>query len=67
MIQSEILPTIMQGISMLMPRLDLLTQTSWLVYGPDPAVGITFIIVQGVLFSSILLVASLIDLHRRQF
>jgi hypothetical protein len=67
MIQSEILPAVMQGISMLMPRLDLMVQTSWLVYGPDPSVNVYFIAMQGAVFSLILLVAAMIDLHRRQF
>lgn len=67
MLSSEILPNIMQLISMLMPRLDLMVQTSWLVYGPDPLVSLEFIFIQGAVFSFILLLAALIDLRRRQF
>ena len=66
-INLEFLEVIMQAISMLMPRLDLMTQTSWLVYGPDAQTGYIFIIFQGVVYSGLILSAALIDMHRRQF
>ena len=58
---------IMQVISMVMPRLDLMGQTSWLVYGPDPSYGYGFIALQTALYVAVLNVASVIDLHKRQF
>ena len=61
------LTIIMKGISSIMPRLDLLGQTSWLVYGPDAATGFGFVALQGAVFTALILVAALIDLARRKF
>lgn len=63
----KILEYIMQGISAVMPRLDLMGQTSWLVYGADTQTGIAFVFLQGAVFTILILLASLIDLVRRQF
>ncbi|MEZ5813230.1 MAG: hypothetical protein R3E13_00650 [Alphaproteobacteria bacterium] len=63
----QIMETLMQVISALMPRLDLMAQTSWLVYGPDPRVGYSFILLQGIIYAGLILLAALIDLRRRQF
>ncbi len=54
-------------ISYFIPRLDLMAQTSWLVYGPDPSVDCTFILLRGAFFTLLVLAASIIDLLRRQF
>lgn len=58
---------IMKAISMLIPRLDLLTQTSWLLYGGGGFTDYVFIFMQAVVFTVLILVASLIDLVRSQF
>lgn len=63
----ELLEGIMQLISAIMPRLDLLGQTSWLLYGVDEQIGLGFVIVQGLVFTALVVLASLIDLVRRQF
>ena len=65
---SVFLNPIMNFISMIVPRIDLMTQTSWLVY-PDAGgdVGFAFIAIQGVVYSALLICAALIDLRRRQF
>jgi hypothetical protein len=62
------LQSTMNIIAMVVPRLDLMGQTSWLVY-PDSAgdVGFGFMLVQGVLYSALLICAALVDLRRRQF
>lgn len=58
--------TLVQIISIVTPRLDLMGQTSWLVYGaPDLTFG--FIGLQGVLFSGLFILGACIDLFRRQF
>ena len=57
----------MKMVSSVTPRLDLMGQTSWLVYGVSENIGFTFIIAQGLLFLSIVIVAALIDLVMRQF
>lgn len=65
---SNVLEYIMQGISAVTPRLDLMGQTSWLVYGFDAeTVGFGFVVLQGLVFSFLIILASLIDLIRRQF
>ncbi len=59
---------IMNVIAMVVPRLDLMGQTTWLVY-PDMAgdVGFGFLLVQGVFYTALLVCAALVDLRRRQF
>lgn len=64
---SGILTQILQVISMVVPRLDLMAQSSWLVYGPEDSIGFLFLLVQLVLYSALLIGAALVDLTRRQF
>jgi hypothetical protein len=67
-LDTELLEWIMQGISIVVPRLDLLGQTSWLIYGPGGGeVGAGFVIIQGLVFTVLVTLASLVDLVRRQF
>ena len=63
----EPLEVVMQTISAIMPRLDLMAQTSWLVYDVDQQIGYGFVITQGVLYAGLLLLAALIDMQRRKF
>ena len=57
-----------QLASVITPRLDLLGQTSWLLYGVDQAViGFGFVCLQGVFFCSLVFLAALLDLLNRQF
>lgn len=63
----EILNGGMKMISMIIPRLDLMTQTSWLVYGSASISDYAFLLVQTVVFLGLILTATLIDLVRRQF
>ena len=58
---------VMEGVSMLMPRLDLMTQTSWLVYGMPDNVGYPFLILQGLIYGGVVVWAAYIDLRFRQF
>jgi hypothetical protein len=59
---------LMNGISMFMPRIDLFAQTTWLVYPQGGHnVGYAFILLQGLLYSGLLVCAAVIDLRRRQF
>ena len=58
----------LQTISALMlPRLDLLTQTSWLVYGIDDTVGVVFVLAQGAIYTALAMCAALLDMRYRQF
>ncbi len=54
-------------ISIVIPRLDLLTQTSWLIYGGGILSDWIFVVAQGFVFISLITVAAWIDLRRRQF
>lgn len=65
---SVILNPVMNIISMVVPRLDLMAQTAWLVY-PDGMhnVGFGFILAQGIFYCGLLICAALIDLRHRQF
>lgn len=63
----EGLEQMMQVISMILPRLDLMAQTSWLIYGPGAEHDFAMIIAQGAVFTVMVVAAALIDLARRQF
>lgn len=63
----KFLSMIMQVISSVTPRLDLMGQTSWLIYGPDNTVSYPFLVMQGVTFVALVLAASMVDLLRRKF
>ena len=56
-----------QMISAITPRLDLMGQTSWLVYGVEADVDFGFVFMQCAVFTALVLLASLLDLVRRQF
>lgn len=63
----HVLAAVFKMVSMLVPRLDLMTQTSWLLYGVESLRDYWLIIVQAVFFLFLILMAALIDLRRRQF
>lgn len=63
----ELLNQVMNMVAMLMPRLDLMTQTSWLIYGNTGVQDYLFILLQTAVFLALILTAALIDLVRRQF
>ena len=65
----NLLSTIMKLVSVIVPRLDLMGQTSWLLYGTagESAVGYYFIVGQAAVYSALLIMAALVDLMRRQF
>jgi hypothetical protein len=63
-----ILSLIMKTVSLIVPRLDLMGQSSWLIYGTgDSTVGFGFVLIQGLIYSGLLVTAALVDLARRQF
>jgi len=82
-----VLGRVMDVISVIVPRLDMMGQTSWLVYGVEGSVGVKFlpdvgayalwmtdhfgltgfIILQGAVFSGLLLAAAFYDFTRKQF
>ena len=54
-------------VSIFVPRLDIMGQTSWLIYGVEGEVGFPFLFLQGAIFSGLIFGAAYIDLNRRQF
>ena len=64
---SSLMNTIFQFISVFLPRLDLMAQTSWLVYGVGDISDIILLVAQAMIFSVFILCACLLDLMRRQF
>lgn len=61
------LEKIMNFVSIFIPRLDLMGQTSWLLYGTSGEVNFTFLFLQGAIFCGFILAAAYYDLSRRQF
>jgi len=57
----------MNMVSTITPRLDLMGQTSWLLYGVEGDANYSFLVIQGALFCILILCATLIDLIRKQF
>ena len=64
---AEIISVVLKVISILTPRLDLMGQSSWLIYGVEGAIGPGFILLQTLLFGGLLVTATCLDLLRRQF
>lgn len=57
----------LQLVSVITPRLDLLGQSSWLIYGFDDHMALLQAILQGVVFSALVISAACLDFVRRQF
>ena len=57
---------VMEFVSIIIPRLDLMTQTNWLLYGVED-ISVLFICAQGLIFSGLLVTSAMVDLVRRQF
>ena len=58
---------VLQIISVITPRLDLMGQTSWLIYGVDSDFSVVHILSQGFVFTALVLFAASLDFIRRQF
>jgi ABC-type transport system involved in multi-copper enzyme maturation permease subunit len=56
---------IVQAIALVLPRLDEMTQASWLVAGPPTAGAIASVLVQTVVYTVLLVAAAQFDLHRQ--
>lgn len=61
------LSKLMELISIFIPRLDLLGQTKWLLYGTPAEISFGFVFAQGGVFLTLIILATVMDLHRRQF
>lgn len=62
-----LLEKIMLVVSMVVPRLDLLARSEWLVYGLSQTITFTFLGVQLILFTGLIFFATLLDFNRREF
>lgn len=62
-----LLSKLMELISIFIPRFDLLGQTKWILYGIPPEISVGFILAHAGIFLSLIVGATVIDLHRRQF
>lgn len=58
---------VLQFVSVVIPRLDLFGQTSWLIYGMENLNYFLIILAQGIVFSVLVFLATLLDLIKRQF
>jgi hypothetical protein len=56
---------IVQAIALVLPRLDEMTQASWLVAGPPTAGAIATVLVQTAVYTVLLVAAAQFDLHRQ--
>lgn len=62
---SEISDTMLRGISLVLPRLDRFTQTSWLVYPGEADPALLLLIVQFLLFTCLIVAATMFDFYRK--
>ncbi len=64
---NRVMKFVLQGISTVVPRLDLFGNTQWLLYGADIHHTLLVIVPQTLIFIPLLLVATMLDFRRRQF
>lgn len=57
----------MQMVSVITPRLDLLGQSSWLIYGVEDGYSLLYALGQGGIFTLFILLAAGLDFVRREF
>jgi ABC-type transport system involved in multi-copper enzyme maturation permease subunit len=57
----------MQAISMLVPRFDLMGQTSWLLYDVQGDVGWFFLVMQPLVYNALIFTALAYDFNKKQF
>lgn len=64
---TEIVARTMDVISVVIPRLDLMGQSAWLVHGLEGEVGALVVLAQGVVYAPLIIAATVFDMQRRQF
>ena len=57
----------MQMVSVISPRLDLLGQSSWLIYGVQDGYSLLYALCQGAFYSVLVLLAASLDFVKREF
>lgn len=63
----EIIRILLDLLALLLPDLDVFTQTGWLVYGTGAARDLAPVVVQTLIYTGLLSAAALFDLYRRNF
>jgi hypothetical protein len=58
---------IIDAIAFVLPGLDRMTQTGWLIYGPPSAAEIMQVLAQTAVYTLLLCGAALFDLQRKNF
>ena len=58
---------VMEAISIVIPRLDLFGQTSWLIYGVGGEIGLSVIAIQALVYAPMIVAAAVFDMKRWQF
>ncbi|MBF0145069.1 MAG: ABC transporter permease [Magnetococcales bacterium] len=58
---------LIDALAFVLPALDRLTRSDWLVYGTGGWDDLIFVVVQGGIYLSLLVAAALIDLYRKNF
>ena len=58
---------VMEAISIVIPRLDLFGQTSWLIYGVGGEIGLSIIALQALVYAPLIVAAAIFDMKRWQF
>ena len=58
---------VMEAISIVIPRLDLFGQTSWLIYGVGGEIGLSVIALQALVYAPLIVAAAIFDMQRWQF
>lgn len=66
-LKGQITEMVMLVISVVTPRLDLMGQASWLLYGAEGDTNLLFIAAHGVAYLFLITIAILIDLWKKQF
>lgn len=64
---NHLLEYTMKGVSVLMPRLDLFSQSEWLVYGTDQEGVLMLCLIQAAIYVPLLLLATVVDFKRKEF
>lgn len=63
----DLMSKVMDFVSVFIPRLDLMGQTKWILYGLPDDISFPFVVIQGLVFSALVVGAGVVDLYRRQF
>ncbi len=66
-IGQNILISTIDFIAFLLPDLDHYSKASSLMYGTEPAFGLSYLLTQGIIYISLLSMIALIDLYRKNF